>query len=92
MPATSDKASKTEWTCPMHPEIVRGEPGNCPICGMALEPREITLSDEPNPELADMARRFWISLGFTIPTFALAMAGQLPGKPVERVLSPAAVV
>jgi Cu+-exporting ATPase len=92
LPVVSARASKTEWTCPMHPEIVRGEPGSCPICGMALEPREITLSDTPSPELADMTRRFWISLGFTIPTFALAMADLLPGKPVERVLSPAAVV
>jgi Cu+-exporting ATPase len=92
MPAASSKASKTEWTCPMHPEIVRGEPGSCPICGMVLEPREITLSEAPNAELADMTRRFWISLGLTIPTFALAMADLLPGKPVERVLSPAAMV
>src|SRR5687768_4930008 len=41
---------KTEWTCPMHPEIVRDAPGSCPICGMALEPRTVTL-DERNPEL-----------------------------------------
>ena len=44
----SARASKTEWTCPMHSEIVRGQPGSCPICGMALEPREITLSDAPS--------------------------------------------
>ena len=49
--------TKTEWTCPMHPEIVRDGPGACPICGMALEPRAVTL-DEENPELDDMTRRF----------------------------------
>jgi len=43
--------SKTEYTCPMHPEIVRAEPGNCPICGMALEPRTVTAKEEANPEL-----------------------------------------
>ena len=47
----------TEWTCPMHPEIVRDAPGACPICGMALEPRTITI-EESNPELEDMTRRF----------------------------------
>lgn len=83
--------SKTEWTCPMHPEIVRTEPGNCPICGMALEPRAVTLDDAPNPELIDMTRRFWVSLGLTIPTFALAMSDLLPGRPVERIVSPTAM-
>ncbi len=78
------------WTCPMHPEIVRAGPGTCPICGMALEPREISILDAPNPELVDMSRRFWVSLGFTIPTFAIAMADVLPGRPLERLLSPAA--
>ncbi len=53
---------KTEYVCPMHPEIVRSEPGSCPICGMALEPRTVTLEEEVNPELVDMTRRFWISL------------------------------
>ncbi len=90
-PAAPAGVSGSEWTCPMHPEIVRNEPGACPICGMALEPREGALVDAPNPELADMTRRFWISLGLTIPTFALAMADLLPGRPVERILSPAAM-
>ena len=53
--------TKTEYTCPMHPEIVRDAPGACPICGMALEPRTVALIDAPNPELADMTRRFWIA-------------------------------
>jgi YHS domain-containing protein len=52
----------TEYTCPMHPQIVRDQPGNCPICGMALEPRTVTLEQGPNPELVDMTRRFWIGV------------------------------
>src|SRR5438094_4476351 len=47
-----------EYTCPMHPEIVTAAPGPCPICGMSLEPRAISLADRPNPELIDMTRRF----------------------------------
>ena len=50
---------KIEYTCPMHPEIVRDAPGNCPICGMALEPRTVSLAEEENHELKDMRRRFW---------------------------------
>ncbi len=91
-PVASTLDTRTEWTCPMHPEIVRSEPGACPICGMALEPRETSLGEAPNHELADMTRRFWISLGFTIPIFALAMADLLPGRPVEKLLSPTVVV
>ena len=62
-----------EYTCPMHPEIVQIGPGSCPVCGMALEPKEITLDDKPDPELIDMKRRFWISAVLTIPVFVLAM-------------------
>ncbi|MCK6586505.1 MAG: heavy metal translocating P-type ATPase [Polyangiaceae bacterium] len=68
-----------EYTCPMHPEIVQKEPGSCPICGMALEPRTITLADEKNPELEDMSRRFWISAALTLPVFAMAMSEMVPG-------------
>ena len=63
-----------EYTCPMHPEIVRDAPGSCPLCGMALEPRMPTLETGPDPELRDMTRRFWISALFTLPLFALAMS------------------
>src|SRR6267143_1779996 len=50
------------FTCPMHPEIVRVAPGSCPICGMALEPRTVTLGGEENLELRNMSRRFWVSV------------------------------
>jgi Cu+-exporting ATPase len=66
--------SKIEFTCPMHPEIVQIGPGSCPICGMALEPKEITLDDIPDPEYIDMKRRFWIAVPLTLPVFVLAMA------------------
>ncbi|HKA23882.1 MAG TPA: heavy metal translocating P-type ATPase [Candidatus Eisenbacteria bacterium] len=64
-----------EWTCPMHPEIVRDRPGSCPICGMGLEPRTITAEEPENPELRDMTRRFWISAGLTAPLVGVAMLG-----------------
>ncbi len=74
-----------KWTCPMHPQIVRSEPGFCPICGMALEPRTVSI-EEQNPELDDMSRRFWVSLVFTVPVFLLGMSEFLPGMPVQRAL------
>jgi Cu+-exporting ATPase len=67
----------TEYTCPMHPEIRQIGPGSCPICGMALEPVTVSLDSGPNPELADMTRRFWIGLALTIPVFALEMGAHL---------------
>ena len=60
------------YTCPMHPEIVRNQPGPCPICGMALEPMTVSLDDE-NPELDDMTRRFWIAAALTVPLLAFMM-------------------
>ena len=66
------------YTCPMHLEIVRSEPGNCPICGMALEPRNAQVED--NSELQDMTRRFWISTALAVPVFAMATAADMwPG-------------
>ncbi|HRN87879.1 heavy metal translocating P-type ATPase [Hyphomicrobium sp.] len=69
----------TIYTCPMHPEIRQEGPGACPICGMALEPELITADAAPNPELADMTRRFWIALALTLPIFVLEMGGHLVG-------------
>jgi Cu+-exporting ATPase len=74
-----DLPRDVEYTCPMHPEIVQIGPGSCPICGMALEPKEISLDDQPDPELIDMKRRFWISAVLTLPVFLLAMGEMLPG-------------
>jgi len=67
------------YTCPMHPEIRQQGPGSCPICGMALEPETITADAAPNPELADMTRRFWAGLVLTLPIFALEMGRHLTG-------------
>ncbi len=69
-------ATRTEYTCPMHPEVVQDHPGNCPRCGMALEPREAAVEQE-NPELADMWRRFRLSLVLALPVFVLAMIADL---------------
>jgi len=67
----------TTYTCPMHPEIRQVGPGSCPICGMALEPETITADSGPNPELADMTRRFWVAVALSLPVFALEMGGHL---------------
>ena len=69
-PAPAPPRAGATYTCPMHPEVVRDGPGSCPICGMALEPREVIQSEE-NPELDDMKRRFWISLALTVPLLIL---------------------
>jgi Cu+-exporting ATPase len=69
----------TVYTCPMHPEIRQVGPGACPICGMALEPEIATAETGPNPELADMTRRFWIGLLLTVPVFILEMGAHLVG-------------
>ena len=72
-------AAGTIWTCPMHPEIRRDGPGQCPICGMALEPLEPTLEEGPNPELIDMNRRFWISAVLSLPLVILTFGAELFG-------------
>ncbi len=77
-----------EYTCPMHPEIVQIGVGICPICGMALEPKTISLDDAPDPEYADMKRRFWISAVLTVPVFALAMAEMIPAIAPQNFIAP----
>ncbi len=69
----------TIYTCPMHPEIRQAGPGSCPICGMALEPELVTAEAQPNPELADMTRRFWMGFALALPVFVLEMGGHLTG-------------
>lgn len=72
------------YTCPMHPEVRQKGPGNCPICGMALEPEEISLEDEENPELKDFTKRLQVSATLSIPLVALAMSDLIPGQPVQH--------
>jgi len=89
MPKAS--ADRIEYTCPMHPEIIRSGPGSCPICGMALEPRTVSASEEENPELSSMTRRFWISVALTIPVLILGMSDLIPGQPLQQFLSMRAI-
>jgi Cu+-exporting ATPase len=77
-PAPASGGDEAIYTCPMHPEVRQKGPGNCPICGMALEPLSITADAGPNPELADMTRRFWIGLALTLPVVVLRWAGTSP--------------
>ena len=73
---TEATVTHRQYVCPMHPEVVQDGPGNCPKCGMALEPRE-AVGVEENPELADMNRRLWVSTAFALPVFLLAMVADL---------------
>lgn len=76
--ATAQPVPKgTIYTCPMHPEIRQEGPGNCPICGMALEPELVSIGTGPNPELVDMSRRFWGGLVLSLPVVVLEMGGHL---------------
>jgi len=79
-------APGTMYTCPMHPEIRQQGPGDCPICGMGLEPEEVSLNDGPSAELTDMTHRFWIGLVLTLPVFLLEMGGHLTG--LDHIVSP----
>ncbi len=78
----------TRYVCPMCPEVVSDKPAACPFCGMALEPATVAAEDEPDPELVDMTRRFWMGVVLTLPVLVLAMAGMVPGRPLQEVLSP----
>src|SRR5882672_1809476 len=81
-PAPDDRL----YTCPMHPQIRQKGPGNCPICGMALEPVTITADEGPDPELVDMTRRFWVGLVLTSPLLAFVMGDMLPGEPLRHLI------
>jgi Cu+-exporting ATPase len=72
------------YTCPMHPEVRQVGPGACPICGMALEPADVTADAGPNPELADMSRRFRLGVALAVPVFVLEMGAHL-GGPLARI-------
>ena len=80
--------AKVEYICPMDPEVVSDSPGPCPKCGMALEPRMVTLDDGPNSELVDMTRRFWVGIVLALPIFIIAMADMIPGNPLHAYANP----
>ena len=91
-PASETKAEAvpagTVYTCPMHPEVTQIGPGTCPICGMALEPQDVTADEGPNPELIDMRRRLWIGAAFTVPLLVLAMSAHIPGVHLSNLVPP----
>src|SRR5690606_15783498 len=74
-----------QWTCPMHPEVVRDEPGDCPICGMDLVPMEPSISAE-EANYKRLSRKFWWAVAFTLPIFLIAMSEMLPDNPLYRVM------
>jgi P-type Cu+ transporter len=78
----------TIYTCPMHPQIRHEGPGNCPICGMTLEPLMETAVDQPNAEFTDISRRFWIGLILTIPVFVLEMGSHISALGLDNVVAP----
>jgi len=86
-PGEAPAAAAAEWTCPMHPEIVRDAPGPCPLCGMALEPRAVSAAEEVNPELVDMTRRLRVSAALTAPLLLLAMAEMGPARSLPGFLA-----
>ncbi len=88
-PISAPQAKGAEYTCPMHPEVVRAEPGTCPKCGMALEPQAPVGGkvSRDNPELRDMSQRLWFAVALTVPLFILAMGDMLPGRPISQLLS-----
>ena len=86
MPPTG--GARAEWTCPMHPEVVRDSADTCPNCGMALERLAVSADvEEENPELREMTRRFWMAALFTAPLLVLVMGDMLPGRPFSSFLS-----
>ena len=76
------------YTCPMHPQIRQVGPGNCPICGMTLEPVKATAEVGENHELTDMTRRFWVGFALTVPVFVLEMGSHIPALGMHELVSP----
>ncbi|NKE72658.1 heavy metal translocating P-type ATPase [Candidatus Manganitrophus noduliformans] len=86
-PENRSREGKTEYTCPMHPEVVQDRPGSCPKCGMALEPRTAA-AEEDTAELDEMTRRFWISAALAVPVFLSAMAAEFRPEGVAGIVNP----
>lgn len=82
----STENSERIYTCPMHPEVRQKGPGSCPICGMALDPEEVTLEEEDNVELIDFTKRLKMSAFFSIPLLIFVMSDLIPGQPVQTSL------
>ena len=80
------------YTCPMHPQIRQAAPGNCPICGMALEPMVATEDAGLGGELADMTRRLWIGAALAVPVLVLEMGAHFPGSNLHHYVSPQASI
>ncbi|WP_299843106.1 heavy metal translocating P-type ATPase [uncultured Jannaschia sp.] len=90
-PTPEPMPAGTTYTCPMHPEIEQVGPGECPICGMALEPKGVPpVDDGPNPELVDFTRRFWVGAVLSVPLVIIAM-GPMVGLHVESFIAARAV-
>lgn len=79
--AKTSTTSATEYTCPMHPEVIRDEPGSCPVCGMDLVPKEVNESAE-NKSYETLLKKFWIAVTFTVPIFLIAMSEMIPNNPL----------
>jgi len=88
---TGDRSAAGPYVCPMHPEVRQDGPGACSKCGMALEPVAPAAEEAENPELADMTRRFWVSLVLTVPVAFIGMSHLIPGHLPNRVAGPAAL-
>jgi Cu+-exporting ATPase len=88
----SAKDDQRIYTCPMHPEVEQQGPGDCPKCGMDLEPKETSADQEDSPELKAMTRRFRVCLALTLPVFAIAMSEMIPGVALHDLLSKKAQV
>jgi len=78
-------SSSEQWTCPMHPEIIRDEPGACPICGMDLVPMEADSSAEEKT-YKKLLKKFWVAVAFTLPIFLMAMSEMIPSNPLYQLM------